>query len=271
MRFFEFHFNPKNKKADTIFDSFCFVPETKVERNLGHLYLVGELKNVLPKTQGILTELAEIIKREYYKLSQREVSESFKESMVKANEFLASEIRKENTVWLGNLKFAAVSLAPNFLINFSKIGNLKILLLKEGEVFDIGERVNLAASPTKPFPNIVEGNLTEKDKILVVTEEVFGAFDKQGIFQDLLEAKKPRQIKKIFKEKRKILKEIFGVCLLIIPDKKVRVAKKIQTPSLKFLQRISPQSFILKEKLKKGLIALLILGLLLLLGYLIFK
>lgn len=283
MRFFEFYFNPKNKKADTIFDSFCFVPETKFERNLGYLYLVGELKNVLPKTQEILTELAEIIKREYYKLSQREASESFKEGLVKANEFLASEIRKENTVWLGNLKFAAVSLAPNFLINFSKVGGLKILLLREGEVFDIGERVSLAASPVKPFPNVVEGNLTEKDKILVVTEDIFEVFDKEGIFQDLLEVKKPRQIKKIFKEKKKILKEILGVCLLIIPGKKGKAVKKIQTvnnwrskisipvSSLKFFQRIFPQSFILREKLKKALIALLILIILLLLGYLIFK
>lgn len=284
MKFFEFHFNPKNKKIDAIFDSFCFVPETKAERNLGFLYLVGELKNVLPKTKGILTELAEIIKREYYRFPQREVSESFKESLAKANEFLASEIKKENTIWLGNLRFAAISLAPDFLINFSKVGNLKILLLREGEIFDIGEKINFAASPLKPFPNIVEGELTEKDRILVVTPEVFEVFDKEGVFQDLLEVKKPRQIKKIFKERKKILKEIFGVCLLIIPDKKGILAKKIYwavggwrpkisvpTPSLKFLQRISPQSFILKEKLKKSLIAILILGLLLLLGYLIFK
>lgn len=283
MKVFEFHFNPKSKKADTIFDSFCFVPETKVERNLGYLYLVGELKNVLPKTKGILAELAEIIKREYYRLPEREASESFKESLVKANEFLASELKKENTVWLGNLNFAAVSLVPGFLINFSKVGNLKILLLRDAEVFDIGERVNFAASPTQPFPNIVEGELTEKDKILVVTPEVFEVFGRERIFQDLLEVKKPRQIKKIFKEKKKILREVFGVCLLIIPDKKGRVAKRIQmvsdwrpkislpTPSFKFLQKISPQSFILKEKLKKSLIAILILGLLLLLGYLIFK
>ena len=276
MKVFEFHFNPKNKKIDTIFDSFCFVPETKAERNLGSLYLIGELTNALPKTQNLLTDIAEIIKREYYRFPQREVSESFKESLAKANEFLASEIKKENTIWLGNLGFAVFSLAPDFLINFSKIGNLKILLLREGEVFDIGERINLAASPTKPFPNIVEGKLTEKDKILAITPEIFEVFDKEGIFQNLVENKKPKQIKKIFKEKKKILRETFGVCLLIILDKKG--AKKIYfpkiffpTPSFKFPQRILPQSPILQEKLKKSLISLLILALLLLLGYLIFR
>lgn len=278
MKVFEFHFNPKLKQEDAIFDSFCFVPETKVERNLGSLYLVGEIKNVLPKTQGILTELAEIIKREYYKFPQKGASESFKESLGKANEFLEREIKKGNVNWLGNLRFAVISSAPDFLINFSKVGNLKILLLREGEVFDIGERVNFAASPTKPFPNIVEGELSKGDKILVVTPEVFEVFNKEEIFQNLLEVKKPKQIKKIFKEKKKILKEIFGVCLLIIPEKKGILAQKIYLPkisfplpSFKFPQKILPQSPIFQEKLKKSLIALLILALLLLLGYLIFK
>lgn len=278
MKVFEFHFNPKNKKVDTIFDTFCFLPETKAEENLGYLYLVGELSNVLPKTKGILIEIAEIIKREYYKFPQREVSDSFKESLEKANEFLASELRKENVNWLGNLRFAAISLAPDFLINFSKVGNLKILLLREGEIFDIGERINFATSSTKPFPNLVEGKLSEKDEILVVTEEVFEVFNKEGILQNLAEIKKPRQIKKIFKEKKKILKKIFGGCLLIIPEKKGILAKKIYfpkisfpTPSFKFPQRILPQSFLLQEKLKKSLISLLILAILLLLGYLIFK
>lgn len=265
MKFFEFHFNPKNKKAGIVFDSFCFIPKTKKERNLGYLYLVGELKNVLPKTQGILTELAEIIKKEYYKSPQKGASELFKESLAKANEFLASEIRKENTVWLGNLRFAAISLAPNLLINFSKIGNLKILLLREEEVFDVGERMNFAASPIRPFPNVVEGNLAEKDKILVVTPEVFQVFEKEGILQNLLEVKKPKGIKKIFKEKKKILKEIFGACLLIIPEKKRVLSKKIYLPKILHL---SP---VLQEKLKNNLIAILILGLILILGYLIFK
>ena len=202
MKFFEFHFNPEVKKRDVIFDSFCFAPQTKEEEDLGYLYLAGELKNTLPKTKGILIELAKIIKKEYYKLPQRGTQDSFKESLKKANEFLEREIKKGNTVWLGNLNFTAISLAPNFLINFSKVGNLKILLLKEEEIFNIGGNINFAASPMKIFPNIAEGKLTEKDKILVVTQEVFEVFDKERIWQNLTEVRKPRQIKKIFKEKR---------------------------------------------------------------------
>jgi hypothetical protein len=283
MKFLEFHFNPKlAKKKDIVFDTFCFVPETKDEENLGYLYLIGELKNVLPKTQNLLNTLSEIIKREFYKVPSRGAQESFKESLNRANEFLAREIKKENVSWLGNLNFAVISLTSDFSINFSKVGNFKILLLREKEIYNIGESINFTSSSAKVFPNVVEGKLREGDKIVVVTREVFEAFEKEGIFQDLAEAKKRREFKKIFQEKKKTLREIFGACLLIIPEKKGILFKKIYFPKISFslkklppfsslLEKISPQSPILQEKLKKGLVAILILAILLFLGWLIFR
>lgn len=278
MKVFEFHFNPKLKQKDAIFDTFCFAPEKKAEQDLGYLYLVGELKNVLPQSRELLNNLAEVIKREYYKLPQRKASNSFKQSLVRANEFLASEISKENTVWLGNINFSAMSLTPNFLINLSKVGSLKILFLRKEEIFNVGERINFATSTIKTFPNIVEAELSKGDKILVLTDKVFDAFYREKILQSLTEAKKSKEIKKIFREKKKVLREIFGACLLVIPEKKGILHKKIYLPKLPslpawifWLRKISPQSPFLQQKLKKSLISLLLLALLLALGWLIFK
>ncbi|RLC36539.1 MAG: hypothetical protein DRH33_06850 [Candidatus Nealsonbacteria bacterium] len=283
MKFLEFHFNPKlAKKKDIIFDTFCFVPEKKEEKNLGYLYLIGQLRNILPKTKGILVNLAEIIKNEYYKFPDRKASESFKESLEKANEFLAQEVRKENVSWLGNLNFGVISLTPDFSINLSKVGNLKILLLRDGEIFNIAESINFESSPTKIFPNFVKGKVSQGDKILMTTPEVFQVFDQEGVFQNLAKAKKSREIKKIFKEKKKSLKEISGASLLIIPPKKGILAKNVsfpKIPKLSFLsksltslsQKIFPHSLLLQEKIKKSVIALLILLILLLLGWLIFR
>ncbi len=285
MKFFEFHFNPKTKKKDAIFDTFCFVPQTKIEESSGCLYLIGELKNVLSKTENFLADIAEIIKEEHYKLPRRSAQDSFRESLEKANEFLALQIRKENVGWLGNLNFAVISLTPDFLINLSKVGGLKVLLLREGEVFNIGENLTIQSSAVKTFPNLIEGELNEGDKILMVTEEAFEVFKNEGIMQNLASAKKAKEIKKIFKEKKKILRKTFGACLLILPEKK-RVIEKVPkkgapllniqkipflTPLFKFPAKILPRSFVLREKLKKSLIALLILTILLFLGYLIFK
>ncbi|GAI13815.1 unnamed protein product, partial [marine sediment metagenome] len=46
MQVFELHFNPKLKE-DQIFDSFVYEPENIYEKNLGSLYVIGELRNAL--------------------------------------------------------------------------------------------------------------------------------------------------------------------------------------------------------------------------------
>lgn len=284
---FEFHFNPRShrgfggqaklKPEDAIFDTFCFVPETRAESALGNLYLVGELKNVLPKTKELLPSIAEVIQREYYRFPQKEAQDCFKEGLQKANEFLARELKKENTAWLGNLNFVTLSLTPDFLLNLSKVGNLKTLLLKGEEVFDIGENINVAFSPGKIFPNLIEGKVREGDKILILSEEVFRSFWRERIFQNLKEIKKPKELKKIFKEKKKILRELFGVCLFVfVKEERRKIFLKLpRIPVSSFLSKISqkffPHSPLLQEKLKRSLISLLILAFLLLLGYLVFK
>ncbi len=68
MQIFELHFNPKLKE-DQIFDSFVYEPENTYEKNLGSLYIVGELQNALPQNSKFLDDLAKIIKKNYYTFS----------------------------------------------------------------------------------------------------------------------------------------------------------------------------------------------------------
>jgi len=265
MKFLEFHFNPKlAKKKDVIFDTFCFVPEKKEEEKFGYLYLIGELKNVLPKTQNLLNKLAEILHKEYYKFPERSVEESFKESLVQVNEFLAGELKKENVSWLGNLNIAIVSFSQDFLLNLAKVGKLKILLLRDKEIFDVGENVKEVSSYERTFSKAIEGKLSQGDKLLLLTPELFEIFQTQGIIEKLAKIKKIKEIKKILKEKKEILKETFGASLLIIPQKKSLLFKKIYLPRPEFLSS-------LPERTRKNLIAILVLIILLLLGWLIFR
>ncbi|MDI6882856.1 MAG: hypothetical protein QMC93_00040 [Patescibacteria group bacterium] len=297
---FEFYFNPclrpsgfggqaggqANLKKDTIFETFCFTPENKSEEKLGSLYLVGELKNILaqPKPEPFLKNVAEIIKNEYYRSPQREAEDAFREGLVKANEFLQNEIKNENTNWLGNLNFAVLSLLQDFSIYLSAVGKLKVLLQREGELFTLLENQNTGAL-SRIFPSLTTGQLKENDKIFVLSRELFEIFVREKILENLAQAKKKREIKNAFKEKKGILKEIFGVCLLVVLKKKGILKKELYLPKIsfspywqeflsqrvKFFQKVLPQSPPLHQKLKKSLISLLVLSLLLLLGYLIFQ
>ncbi|MFC1663635.1 hypothetical protein ACFL0A_00695 [Patescibacteria group bacterium] len=216
MKIFELHFNSKDKE-DTIFDSFCYEPENVYEKKLGALFLVGELKNTMPKNLGFLDNLAKAIKEKYYNLSLKPPEKAFSETLKATNEFLAALARSGNVSWLGNLNFAILSL-KNYNLNFTKVGNLKILLLRDGQINDIGKNLDFqqAPEPLKIFSNIVSGKMTKNDKIMVLTKEVFEFFSNRNLIKEI--SKKDfdeKKLKEISKKNEKEFKDLSGVFLLV--------------------------------------------------------
>lgn len=249
MQIFELHFNPPKQselasgQAKLIFDTFCYEPENIYEKRLGSLYMVGELKNALPQNAHFLDNLAQVIKKNFYALSAQPAEKSFKKSLQKANEFLEEEVKKNNTQWMGNLNFSLISL-KNLNLNFTKVGDIKIILLRGGKIMDLGRDLEIEGIepyPLKIFLNIVSGKLATDDIIFISTKEVFSAFtkvkkpiprkekEKREIFPpDSLLGEiaqlipfEEKKFKKILKEKDKILSEISGACLLIVIKPKV--------------------------------------------------
>jgi len=222
MDVFELHFNPKAKEA-VLFESFVYEPENSAEERLGSLYIVSQLNNALPQHSKFLNNLADIIKREYYYSLQRSSEQSLKEALKKANEFLSQKAKKGDVSWLGNIQLAILTLSPKSLgadlsLNFTKLGDCKILLLRAGQVFDIGK--NLDSQEIEPYPlrvfgNIVTGKAVQGDKILMLTDKVFQTFEVEKITQKIANVLEAKQIKKIFKNKEDVLKEISGICVLI--------------------------------------------------------
>ncbi|MBZ9572160.1 hypothetical protein KJA15_02430 [Patescibacteria group bacterium] len=260
MQVFEFHFNPKLKE-DLIFDSFCYTPENVYEKRLGSLYIVGELRNTLPQNLKLLHSLAQIIKGKYYAFPTLSKDQSFSEGLKKANEFLAEEISKENTSWLGNLSFAVISM-KDFNLNFTKVEGLKILLARGGKILDIGDRLEfkeIEPYPLKVFKNIVSGKLAEGDLIIVLTKEVFDLFSKENLINEIaqvpIEEKfYEKKLKKTLKNKEELLSEISGICLLIVlkPEfvpKEIFTFKK-ETPLFSIWQVLKPVSSGVRNFLK---------------------
>lgn len=229
MQIFEFHFNPKVKK-DLLFESFCFEPENVYEKRLGGLYMAGFLKNVLPKNTRFLDNLAKAIKEKYYKGSSYSSERSLKESLKEANNFLEKIARNGDVSWLGNLNFAVTTL-KNLEFNFTKVGDLKIILLRKGGMIDIEKNIKLEGLepyPLKVFPNLISGKLAENDIILVLTKEVFDAFSKENLFAEIasLSPFEPKTLKQILNKKREQLSKVFGLCLLLVLTKESLLMEK---------------------------------------------
>jgi len=249
MKVFEFHFNPK-LKPDLIFDSFCFEPENIYERRIGGLYLIGLLKNTLPKNKNLLENLAQIIKREYYRPKALSPERALKEALKQVNDFLEDLAKRGDVSWLGNLSFLAMGL-KNFKWNFSKVGEIKIFLIRGKKLVDVEKRARLSEIepyPLRVFGSLVSGKMAEGDAILILTKEVFDFFEKEKLFQEIekIGFVNEKILKEIFEKRKEEVLKIFGICLLllftkeILPKKREMFLKKVSPMELKFKEIFSP-------------------------------
>lgn len=219
MQVFEFRFNPKIEK-DKIFDSFIYEPESIYEKRLGNLYVVGELNKALPQNTNFLNSLFLALKKEYYSAGLKKTPEtSFQDALKKTNEFLDKEVKNGNVSWLGNLNFAVLNF-NNYILNFTKTGGIKILLIRGQELLDISQNLefqDMEPYPLKIFGNIATGKLAENDKIIVLTKEVFSVLSQSSnFFNYLSKISDEKGIKEIFKINKQIFSEVSGVCLFLI-------------------------------------------------------
>jgi hypothetical protein len=321
MQVFEFHFNPprKNKlfsgKEDFVFDSFCFEPKNIYEKRIGNLYMAGFLKNILPQNARFLEILAEKIKEKYYKTASLTSEKSLKEALKTANEHLEKIAKQGDVSWLGNLSFSVISLTPrqkpwwSAELNFTKIGNFKIFLIRSGQIIDIDQKLKfdeIEPYPLKIFGNIVSGKLTEKDILLVLNKEIYKTFLEENLLNEI--AEKPiSEFSNIFKKKKRELSKISGICLLIALRKEIeikeketlaeknlrvfsfkkffkqiiknlKIKNKLQKtksialpPKISFPKISQPISLKFSKNLKKKILPILILILILITGFLIFE
>lgn len=240
MQIFEFHFNPK-KKEDLVFDSFVYEPENIYEQKLGNLYMVGELTNALPQNYQFLSNLALTIKNSFYRISAKSSAEnSLRNSLKEANKFLENQEKKGNVDWLGNLNFAQISLR-DLNLNFTKVGDIKVILCRERKIMDIGkelERTFSEAYPLKIFSKMISGKLAQQDKIIILTKEAYELFSKEDFFSEIIsvfEKNLPQkaieeEIKKVLNKKRGLLSAISGVFILISLDSAQKVTVNVKEP-----------------------------------------
>lgn len=232
MQVFELYFNPRSGKGagkkpkqenDTVFESFCYEPENIYEKNLGSIYMAGEIKNVLPQNLKLLEKISKVIKDKYYSSYLKLPEGALKESLKALNDFLAEELKRDNTSWLGNIGLIIISLTPReepwVELNFTKIGDLKILLLKDGQISDIG--VNLKQEiepyPLKVFSSIISGKISDDNVVAVFTKEAHDFFQNKNLVEKIAAENQidDKKIKEILKPEEQGLSKAAGLCLLI--------------------------------------------------------
>lgn len=255
MKVFELYFNPELEKK-VIFESFCYEPENAYEKRQGSLFMLGELNNVTEKNQRFLKNLARVLKTRFYGSKSLFPEKSLKQSLKTANLFLQDITQKGDVTWISHLNFAILALTSTsiktkngeiekYKLNFTKVGNIKILLLRDGEVLDIGQNLEfkeIEPYPVKVFSNVVNGKLEKDDKILILTENLSQDFEENDIIEKIanLTSVNEKTFNGIFKDAQK---QGSGACILI-SLKNEESARLVTSKSLKKL--------IFKEKVFKN-------------------
>lgn len=230
MQIFELSFKPKSRE-DIFLSSFVFEPENIYQKNLGNLYMAGELTQALPQDAHFLNNLALATKKEYYSASLKKSPEqSLREALKKANEFLDKESKKGNVSWLGNLSFAVLSFKDSVL-NFTKVGNLKIFLLRNQEQIDISQTLETEITqpdPLRVFGAMASGKMSTDDKIVIVNKSILSAFNKkQNFLQELSKLANEKELKKLMKTHQETLAEASGLCLVLMVGAEEKATQKV--------------------------------------------
>jgi hypothetical protein len=230
---------PKETKG-AFCDTFVYEPENIQEQTLGNFYIVGGISNKLANNSSYLVNLlASIVKKDYYGNPRRNPFEALESALHKANMTLADFTESGNTSWIGNLDMV-VAVWQEKKLHFSLTGKIKIYLLRNNEITDIGQ--NLLKNETKPHPfktfaNIASGSLEEGDKIIFATPAIAQEFSSgtlKNIFSIETSEGALKKIEDFFRKEKN--KENLGMLTLEI-KKEVLPKEKIALPEIKIEQK----------------------------------
>ncbi len=206
MQIFELHFNPVNKERKTI-DSFCYQPEDVYEKRLGVLAIGGILKETNSNNKTFLNNLLHKLRSIYYTLPTKTQEEALSEALSEANEFIS-----DNKIKNG-ISIAVISIKKEQL-EFSRIGNIKILLSRNEEIIDIGKNVE---DETEIFGSMISGKIRKDDKLIILTEDIYQNFLKQNLLSrfTIKENITEKDLEIVSKTQKDKFPKTVGVCIII--------------------------------------------------------
>lgn len=205
MKIFELYFNPK--KEDKFCESFHYEPKDVYQRRIGRLYMVGEVNKARKADSTLLSNVFPAAKEKYYEDPSLPPDKALKEALKEVNKVI------EKSEYSGKVAITFLS-SKNFSLYMGKVGKVKTFLLSNGKIADIGKEVEESGSLV--FQNIVCGKMKNKDKIVVLTSDMYTPFVKGKILEEMAQSSLDDQfMEKISSLHEKKFPDITGASLII--------------------------------------------------------
>jgi hypothetical protein len=211
MKAFELYFNPKSKK-NLVFETFCFEPETAREKELGSLYLAGLITGADPNNEGLIGELATLIKTGYYQQADVSAENAFKTILKEANDMLSSITLRDPSF---SVNFFALNSKGDEL-NFSQFGEkINTVFYQNGKLAKAGSGRSAGSAS---FKNIISGEIKPKDCIIVLSEDIFRFLLEKNILEKIASAENFQKAERVISKFKKETSSLSGFCLILYPE-----------------------------------------------------
>lgn len=173
----------KLKTISNISATFEHQPADPDERKHGIIFAVVDISGDAKKTEELLDIILDTFHGEYYQDIKKDPLDSFENALAKINEELGEYTNQGNTYWMGKLN-AILAVYSQNTIHLTQAGKAEGYLYRGGKQSHIsndlaGDKVN----PLRTFINITSGEITDGDKVAIVSSGVLSACSPDEIFK----------------------------------------------------------------------------------------
>lgn len=163
----------KSRDKEAIAIAYEHIPRSPEEQSHGSIYAVIELEDSSGHAEQIAESIIDTLHNEYYLDTERDSLASFESALAKVNEELAERSGEGQINWLGKLN-AVLGVLSGTTLHLSQAGKAEAYLYRGEHTIHITEDLaGDSINPLRTFINVASGDLSENDRMALVTPGVF--------------------------------------------------------------------------------------------------
>ena len=199
------------------FEIFGYQPDNVSKNKWGYLYIIGGINKLILSSNPnfyLLNSIASILKKEYYANYYENPGSALENALRKVNGIISS------SEYRNDLEMLIIAIQDNRII-FTKIGETKILLIRNNKIFDLNQISKNYQELNKNtlFKNIIRGKIQEKDRLVITTKKARNLLKNEFFIARLIK-RSFSQIEDFVKRNMDNLKKEPGIAILQITIEK---------------------------------------------------
>lgn len=164
----------KTAKHRGYIEQFSHTSINFTQKHLGTICGFFIVRNKDKYNAHIVNFLTSEIKKEFFAVSKRNISEAFEAALLRGNRALTELAKNDNVAWIGSID-GAVCAYDNNNVYFSVTGKGSVFLIRDNNIINLSEGLasdESATTPMKTFVDTSHGALYNLDRLIITSNEL---------------------------------------------------------------------------------------------------